>query len=170
MSKRWRVYCTEPGHEGWRYVWTNTAPTECPGDPGYSINVDSIKQDMKEVPLYKIRPHTRKSRSKNLEEIAVSHFDPSGQHGDFRRVKFLGHLDEGATSYNFEVYDRTNEVSLSLTSFNNTGKESQEMTTDVISSVPTSETILQFNVERVGGNNKKYIWVEEISLIFGVPI
>ena len=57
MSKRWKIYCAEPGDEGWKYVWSDTTPTECPNNPNHPTN--SIRQDKKEVPLYKFQPHTR---------------------------------------------------------------------------------------------------------------
>jgi len=92
MSKRWRIYCTEPGDKGYKYVWSETAPTECPNDSGHSVNPNSINQDMKEVPLYKFQPHTRRSKSINLEAIGICHFDPSAYNGQLRRVKILGYF------------------------------------------------------------------------------
>jgi len=70
----------------------------------------------------------------------------------------------------FEVYDRDNNVSLVTSTFSNMNKKSEEMSTGIISSPPLSETVLEFNVKRTGGNGKKYIRIEEISLLFAVKI
>ena len=98
MSKRWRVYCTEPGDVGFQYVWSDTKPTECPNDSGHSYNPNSISQIMKESPLFRFHPHTRKTRSKELMEIGTCHFDPNDYPGPLRRAKILAYLDSGATS------------------------------------------------------------------------
>ena len=170
MSKRWRIYCTEPGDEGFKYIWSDTAPTECPNNATHSVNSNSVKQDMKEVSLLKISPSVRKLRSKNLEVVGICNFNPDDFPGTLRRVKILAYLDTGATSYDFEVYDRDNNTSLTSSNFTNMNNKYEEMETGVISSSPSAKTVLEFNLKKTGGSNKKFVRVEEISLFFGVRI
>ena len=47
-------------------------------------------------------------------------------------------------------------------------EEVENNSSDVIANPPTSDTVLEFNIKKTGGNNKKYIRIEEISLWFGV--
>ncbi len=167
MSKKWRIYCTEPGDEGWQYVWADTVPTECPNDPGHSFNVDGIALVGREIPLIRIFPHTQIVRGVNYTEVATCHFDPDDYNGTLRRVKVLSYLDSGATSYDVEVYDRDNNVQLVESNFTNTSGEVQEQSTGVISSPPTSKTVLEINVKKTGGNNNRYARVGEIIFYFG---
>jgi hypothetical protein len=168
MSKRWRVYCTEGGDEGWKYIWSDTTPTGCPNDNGHTYNVESIKQFAKEVPLLRCIPRIQKIRANNLMEVGLCHFNPDDYPGLLRRAKILAYLDNGETSYDFEVYDRDNNVSLVTTTFSNMNNRIERNSTDTILTPPTTETILSFNLKKDGTNNKKYVWIEEITLWFEV--
>ncbi len=168
MSKKWRVYCTEPGDEGWQYVWADTVPTGCPNDPSHSFDIDSIVLLGRENPLIRISPHTRAVRGNNYTEVATCQFDPDEYEGTLRRVKVLSYLDSGATSYDVEVYDRDNNIQLVESNFTNTSEEVQEQSTGIISSPPSSKTILEINVKKTGGNDNKYARVTEIIFYFGV--
>jgi hypothetical protein len=168
MSKRWRVYCEEPGDEGWQYIWSDTAPTGCPNDAGHSYNANSIKQIGREVPLLRLTPHTRQVKGSNYTEIATVSFNPDDYDGTLRRIQALSYMDTGTTSYDIEVFDLDNNVQLITNNFTNASEEVERNTSGVISSPPTGHTTLEINVKKTGGNNKKYARVEEIIFYFGV--
>ena len=167
MSKRWRIYCTEPGDEGWQYVWSDTVITECPNDSGHSVNTNITTLVGEEKPLIRILPHTTKVRGSNYTEVATCHFDPDEYSGELRRVKVLSYLDNGATSYDIEVFDRDNNIQLVENNFTNISEEVQQQTTGLISSPPSSKTVLEINIKKTGGNNSKYARISEIIFYFG---
>lgn len=39
----WRIYCTEPGYEGWVYVTSIDPPTNWPEHPTFSVNLESVQ-------------------------------------------------------------------------------------------------------------------------------
>jgi len=166
MSKKWRVHCTEPGDEGWKYIWADSVPTGCPDDSGHSFNSDSIALVGRERALLRIAPHTRTVRGVNFTEIAVFSFDPDDHEGTLRRVKVLSYLDDGATSYDVELFDRNNNTQLIESNFTNMSGEHLEQYTGVLSTPPTSKTVLEVNVKKTGGNNNKYVRISEIILCF----
>lgn len=167
MSKKWRIYCTEPGDEGYKYTWSDTVPTECPNDPGHSFNTDSIVVIGRELPLIRIFPHTTRVRGSNYTEVATCHFNPDDYEVELRRVNVLSYIDDGATSYDVELFDRNNNVQLAEGNFTNMSGEVQQQFTGVVSSPPSSNTVLEINIKKTGGNNKKYAHISEITFYFG---
>jgi hypothetical protein len=113
-------------------------------------------------------PHTQNIRGNNYTEVATCQFDPDDYDGTLRRVKLLSYIDSGATSYDVEVIDRDNNVQLIENNFTNTSEEVQEQTMGVISSPPSSKTILEVNVKKTGGTSNKYARISEIVFYFGV--
>lgn len=166
MSKRWRIYCTEPEDEGFKYVWSDTAPTECPNDSGHSYNSNSISQIGREAPLLRLVPHTRKVRGSNYTQIAIISFNPNDYDGTLRRIQALSYMDTGTTSYDIELFDLDNNTQLITNNFTN--EEVEKNASNVILFPPTSPTTLEINVKKTGGNNRKYARVEEIIFYFGV--
>ena len=167
MSKKWRIYCNEPGYEGYKYTWSDTIPIECPKNPGHSIDTKGIVIVGKEKPLIRIFPHTTKVRGSNYTEVAACNFNPGDYEGELRRVKVLSYLDIGATSYDIEVFDRNNNVQLIENNFANMSNEVEEKFTDPISSPPSSNTVLGINIKKTGGSNKNYVHISEIIFYFG---
>ncbi len=167
MSKKWRVYCTEPGDEGYKYVWSDTVITECPNDSGHSVNTDITTLVGSEKPLIRISPYTTKVRGSNYTEVATCHFDPDEYPGELRRVNVLSYIDSGATSYDVEVFDRDNNIQLVETNFTNKSEEVEQQFTGIISSPPSSKTVLEINIRKIGGNNKQYVHLSEIIFYFG---
>nr|QBK85692.1 MAG: hypothetical protein LCMAC101_02870 [Marseillevirus LCMAC101] len=114
----------------------------------------------------RIVPHTNKIRGNNYTKVADCSFDLNDYSGELRRVKVLSYLDSGATSYDIEVFDRDNNVQLVETNFTNTSGEVQEQATGVISSPPSSKTVLEVNVKKTGGNGSHYARISEIVFYF----
>jgi hypothetical protein len=167
MSYKWRIICTEPGDEGYQFAWSDTAITECPNDSGHSVDVNSVTRIKEEKADIRIYPHTTKVKGSNYTEVATCYFNPDYYSGDLRRVKLLSYLDNGATSYDVEIFDRDNNVQLVESNFINKSEEVQRQVTGVISSPPYSNTVLEINVKKTGGNNKKCVHISEIIFYFG---
>ena len=149
MSTKWRIYCTEPGDEGWHTAWSDMAITTCPSNVAHSVNSNSVTEIAREKEAFRITPTILDSDSTELLRMARIHYSTS-LHGTLRRIKFIGNKEGNISSYDVEVYDVTNQVSLISANFTNTGIDDLN-DLGVISSPPSGDVILEINAKQTNG-------------------
>ena len=115
-----------------------------------------------EVLVERITPIVDRVNNGNYTRVAIIHYD-SNVSGPLRRVKVMSNMDNGTTSYDVEVYDHTNQVSLCSQTFTNT-EDFGFSDLAVLSSPPEGIINLEINVKRNGGGSKKYAYIAEIVL------
>jgi hypothetical protein len=164
MSTKYRIFCTEPGDEGWQYSWADTPLTTCPNNVAHSVNSNSVQQIAMEVESFRITPTLISSTNSEWKRIISFPYSRT-QYGPLRRVKFIGKITGSITSFDVEVYDVTNVVSLSTKNFTN-NEDDQLLVMNPILSPPSSDTHIEINVKKNGGIKKDEVIVEQI-IIFG---
>jgi len=160
MSIKWRIYCTEPGYEGWKTAWSDTAITTCPNNVAHSVNLNSVNEIGWEKEAFRITPTITYSRSTKFLRIGRTHYS-TFQHGNLRRVKFIGNKDGTISSYDVEVYDVTNKVSLASMNFTNTDIDTLN-DLGTISPSPSGDVIIEINAKRTGGNRRSHLHIDQI--------
>lgn len=162
MSTKYRIYCTEPGDEGFQYIWTDTPPTTCPNNAAHSVNSDSVGIVSREVSKMTVIPTTYQTNRKDFTRIASVIYNPETL-GELRRIKILGSgEDSDVTSYSVEVYNRDTKESLCSGTFSNINSdEIQDL--GVVSASPVEENILEIYLKRDSNKNKKVASVTQIT-------
>lgn len=164
MTTKYRIFCTEPGDEGWQYTWSDTPLTTCPNNVAHSVNSNSVQQVAVELESFRITPTLISSANSEWKRI-VSFPYSTAQYGPLRRIKLTGKMTGNITSFDVEVYDVTNVVSLATTNFTN-NVDDQLLIIDPILSPPSSDVHIEINVKKNGGIKKDEVIVEQI-IIFG---
>ena len=164
MTTKYRIFCTEPGDEGWQYAWSDTPLTTCPNDVTHSVNSNSIQQVAIETESFRITPISISSTSAQWKRILTFPYSTT-QYGPLRRIKLVGKLTGTITSFDVEVYDVANVASLVTTNFTNS-LDDQLLVMDSILSPPLSDVHIEINVKKNGGIKKDEVIVEQI-IIFG---
>lgn len=157
MSLKYRLWCNV---HGWVYDWADTPISLCPIENADSVDTAKVFQVGIEAPVLRIVPNLQKSNSTNYARVAAITYDPTIL-GTLSRVKILSSMDNGMTSYDVEVYNRTTFTSVITANFTNAG-DLADNDIGLITTPPETKTIFEINVKRNGGNKKKYINVEQI--------
>ncbi len=164
MSTKWRIYCTEPGDEGWQTAWSDTAITTCPNNAVHSVNSNSVNEIALEEEAFRITPTILESDSTEFLRMVRIHYSDS-HHGTLRRIKFIGNKTGNISSYDVEVYDVTNQVSLISTNFTNTGVDDLN-DLGAISSPPSGDVILEINAKQTDGTGTSNLYIDQI-IVYG---
>jgi hypothetical protein len=164
MSTKWRIYCTEPGDEGWQTAWSDTVITTCPNNVSHSVNPNSTSEIGWEKEAFRLTPTITTSKSSKLLRIERIHYSTL-QHGNLRRVKFIGNKEGNVSSYDVEVYDVTNQTSLVSGNFTNTGIDDIN-DVGTISSSPSGDVILEINAKQTGGTGNSGFYIDQI-IVYG---
>lgn len=161
MATKWKIYCTEPGDEGWHYIWSDTAPTACPNNPAHSVNINSVVEVAVEVEQYRINPtFSAISKSSNFLRTTTFEFDPDVS-GDLRRVKLVSNTDDPSGDYSIELYDVTHKISLSTDTFSNTNPDEIQVTS-FVNTIPTEKSLIEVNVKKISGNKNAQVFIYQI--------
>ena len=158
MSTKYRVYCTEPGDEGFQYVWSDTVPTECPNDAGHSINVASIIAVSILVPTYRETVHNTKIKSKDYFRISTILYNK--KMGEIKKIKVLSFMDQHVTDYSVEVILRSDFSNIAEAIFTNTTSNINDLGT--IQSIPDGDVEIEVNIKRTSSKNNKHVHIEKI--------
>lgn len=126
MSTKWRIYCREAGDEGFKYVWSDTAPTTCPNDSDHDVNPNSINVVAKERIGTVIRPNVGRQSSKSLARVDTVLIDPEVRR--IRKIVAYSSMTFGADSYTVELFDVALQETVSETTFTNTKVQPNELT------------------------------------------
>lgn len=162
MSCKYRIYCNV---HGWQYTWAETPMTECPIESSDSVIANTLCCVGKEVQAFEITPYRTKMNVKEFGRAASAMFDPE-IHGELRRVKILSRMEEGMTSYEVEVFDRTNHTSLVTNTFtNDVDMELKDI--GLISTPPLGKVNLEINVKRNGGSSSHKTRIGQIVFYVG---
>jgi hypothetical protein len=162
MSTKWRIYCADESEEGWKYIWSDTTPTECPNSSTHQIRgVNSVGI---EIPVVRVIPSITSTNSSNYTRIATINYNEDTM-GSLRRVKVLSYNDSGATEHSVEVFDATSNISLisaNLTStidfaVNDVGVFSG-------TGIDPGENLLEIYLKKTGGNNSQKAYISQIIL------
>ena len=165
MSIQWRIYCTEPGDVGWHYEWSDTAITTCPNNPTHTVNPDSVQEVARETEAFRLNFTNLTSEATSYSQIAEMYY-PTSIHGPIRRMKFYGALSGSVTSYDIELYDVTNHVSLITKNFTNTDS-SILLDLGVVGTPPTGDVTLAVNGQQIGGTTTSdYFFIDQI-VVYG---
>ena len=157
MTTKYRIYCTESGDVGWKYVWANSPPTECPNNVAHTVNSGSISEVSKETIFFRVQK-LDSTNNTSYTRLATVLFD--GSNHVLRRVKALSYCDSGVTSYDIQIYDATNTTELISNNFTNSSFQINDL--GIVSSSPTTEIVLEVYAKKTGGNTSKYTYIDEI--------
>ena len=163
MSYKWRIYCTEPGDEGWQYVWSDTEPTECPNNPAHSININSISKKMVERQVLIIYPNLSKIKSEKFTNAASIEYDVNSL-GTPRRASFIIDITGDITNFDVQLYDNTNQVVLLTQTFNVVSYNTEIYTTDAIGNTIGGRINMEISIKKNDGKNSSKIDLKQIII------
>jgi len=165
MTTKWRIYCTQPGDEGWHSIWSDTAPTTCPNDPAHSVNPNSVNVVAVEREQFRVSPSFASiSKSNNFQRVATFEYDPVF-HGELRRVKLISNIDDVAGNYDLELYNVSTRTTLSTNNFANSNPDNIQ-TTSAISPALANKSLIEVNVKKSAGHPKSQVSIFEI-IVYG---
>ena len=156
MSYKWRLWCDV--HD-WVYEWSDTPITQCPIENSDPVDTSKTFQVGEERIVIEISPNLDRVRSNYYNRVVSVIYD-SEKFGPLHQVKVMSYMEYGLTSYDVEVYDKTNETSLIETNFNNT-EDVTENNLGIISNPPEGRVILEINLKKVGSLSK-YAYIQNI--------
>ena len=102
----------------------------------------------REIPVIELTPIEINIKNNDYTRVVSIVYD-TDFNGPLHRVKVLSYMDSGTTSYDVEVFDKTNETSLITANFTNTG-DINESDLGLISSPPEGKVIIEINLKRTG--------------------
>lgn len=79
-------------------------------------------------------------------------------------VKSVSWMDSGVTSYDIEIFDKTNHEILLSTNLTNTTESIQNL--GVLSNLPTSSSQIEISVKKNGGDKKDKIHIESVTICY----
>lgn len=116
--------------------------------------------------FYIVIPQKNSIKTGVYTKCATFKYDGSDVVGDIDYVDIISYMDTDVISYNARVYDKTNNTILC----EKVGITNLTETIDslgLISNVPTSQSILELQIQKIGGNNKDYIYIDSINIYYG---
>ena len=152
MSTYWRIYSTEPGQEGFVYVWADTAPTEIPGHPEYSFNENSISDSKHEMLQHQANPYSTQSNTTVWQRVALVHYC-SCLLGPLHRVKVISNNTLDGQNHIFELYDVTNATSLLVSDTITSTIPDTVTSLDIVDNPPSDDFLLEINVKSSSSSN-----------------
>jgi len=158
MSYKWRLWCTV---HGWVYDWADIPITQCPTENSDSVDTTKTFKVGEEYAVVTIVPTEVKIKNGSYERVASIIYDPTNR-GLLHRVKIMSYMDSGTTSYDVEIYDRTNNTSLIEANFTNI-EDFDEQNLGIIQSPPEEKFYMEVNIKRTG-TGKKYAHISQIIL------
>lgn len=152
MSKKYIIYCTDEVDKGFKVVWGDNPPSECPNDAGHSVNLDSV------IPIGSIREALRISnidkriKSKSKERVIVFQFNPTIL-GQMRNARILATVRGNTTSYTLELLNLTTRTTIIDTTVTDL---SEDVIIDIgtVTNSPTEECVIELNVSRSNGSGQ----------------
>jgi hypothetical protein len=118
MSTKYRLWCES---HGWVYEWSNTEITQCPITPSDTVELSKIFKVGEEFAVITVSPTTLSTNSIDYSRMAAIMYDTINR-GPLNNVKALTYMDDSVDSYDIEIHDDTNNISLfSVTGLINTG-------------------------------------------------
>lgn len=160
MSKKYRIYCTEPGDEGFQFVWGETAPTECPNNALHSVNPNSINIIAREIPAIVVIPKTERIKNKDFTRIASVNYNADIS-GNLRRIKILSSGEENVTSYDIVIFNRTTKEKIAYQSFSNTGEETLQDVGEITTSL-SGDNIIEVYMKMNSLKGKGFAKISQI--------
>ena len=71
-------------------------------------------------------------------------------------------MDDSATSYTINIYDKLNKTTLLEITLNNTTESSQNL--GILTNLPMIPTQIEVSIKRTGGNGKSKVYLESLTL------
>ena len=155
MSYKWRLWCET---HGWVYRWADIPITLCPINNSDVVDTEKTFQVGSEVETVVLTPITLKTKGSGYTKMASVVYD-SATRGHLHRVKVVSNMEIGLTSYNVEVYDRTNNVSLINAEFTNISDGEQNV--GLLSSPPDGKVTIEINA-KCNGWAAKYANISQV--------
>lgn len=149
MSIQWRIYCTEPGDEGWKTTWSDSEISVCPNDAGHAVNSNSIQSLSIKQQIKNFEQTASFSLSTSYRTIYAFDYNPV-VHGSLHSIEMVYYLSGGTTSADIELYDVSNQTQLFTQNLTNTTESTLEIL-DKITSSPSSTTVLEINIKKNNG-------------------
>ena len=145
MSIKWKIYCNEPGDIGWQYEWSDVQITQCPNNPAHSVNPNSVAEVSREIEKIRFSPtFSKTTKGYSFIRLGIFKYDPE-IFGNRIRAKFYGEID-GTGSFDIELFDVTNNVSLTMDNFTNEITDELQECSPIDSSLPNSPAIIEINM------------------------
>jgi hypothetical protein len=159
MSFKWRLWCNT---HGWVYKWADEEITQCPIISTDPVDVSKIFKVGTIVPTLNLSPLLHETKNKDYTRMASILYD-NRVRGAFHIVKILSYMDDKVDSYDIEVYDDTNNISLSsLTGITNI-LEYSEHTLELTSDSSSTDKLLVGIYMRKSSNKGDNCYLSQIS-------
>ena len=140
MSILWRIYCTEPGDEGFQYAFSDTAITECPNNSLHSVNANSVSEFKRKKAKYQIPIHTE-SNSNSWMKVGEFVYDGTESTADeILNFAAIAYTRNTSTYHRWRVYDVQNQNLIATSAASNGGILGEPVYVDLgnISNLPSS--------------------------------
>jgi hypothetical protein len=119
MSHKYRLWCES---HGWVYKWSNSEITQCPITPSDTVDVSKIFKVGEEFAVITASPTTPSTNNIDYTRLASIMYNTLNR-GLLNNVKVLTYMDNSVDSYDIEIRDDTNYISLfTVTGLTNTGE------------------------------------------------
>lgn len=102
--------------------------------------------------------------SSNTYEVIITLTVPGESVNPVENIKLLSYKDNGITSYDIRIYDATNNQIISETNFSNNLLEINTISN--LSNLPSTESIIEIQTKKNGGNNSKNVHILEATIQF----
>ena len=154
MTSLWRIYCLEPGDEGWHSAWANSAISTCPVNAAHAVNADSVQQIDTERQTAMFSDLTVDVTQSIFRRVVSVTYD-TDINGPVRRVRAVAVVTGDTTSFDLELFDVTNTVARMQETFSN-AIEGASVFGEL--STPTSgSAVLEVNAKINNGTGSVYI-------------
>ena len=155
-TTKWRIYCQEPGDEGWQTVWWNMQPTNCPNSNDHAVNVYSVQEIANETEQIRLTDLNKTVATTNYTRVARAVYNTTIL-PPIRRIKGTLYCDGTTTSYDVKIVDSTNVTTLLEATLTNTDEETVALNIGTIDTPPSSEFVAEIYVKRNDGTGSVYV-------------
>lgn len=149
----------------YKVVKSQTTPTVCPTNAGHTIDVDSITIVSKEYNTYQSAPIQILTASTTYDEASVMHqlLYNIENYGIIKRIKVISLMDPGNTSYDIQVYDRSNTTEIVTGNFNNSSVyESKDL--GELNYAQDGDFIIELRAKKNGGTVNDHVYISSFVI------
>jgi hypothetical protein len=116
--------------------------------------------------FYTVNPKKNTINTSNYTTVAKFKYSGSDNIGTIDYINIISYMDSTVTSYSARLFDTINGLVLAeKTEITNTTETIIDLGT--ITNVPTDQSIFELQFKKVGGNNKKLVYIDDIIIYYG---
>lgn len=113
--------------------------------------------------FFPVAPTRTNINSTSYQKCVAFKYAGSENIGTLDYVEIIAYKDSSITSYDVRIYDKSNG-NIIAEKTGNTNDVSEIIDLGTISNVPTGASVFECQVRKTGGNNKKYVVIDEIMI------